>query len=104
MSSPSLPVALAQAARDDLRDIELYTFAAWGERQWQAYEARLWQALESLGDNPGRGRTRDELVPGYRSLVVDQHVIFYQRLPTAIVVIRILHGHADARRALRERP
>ena len=100
MSSHKLPVALTQAARDDLRDIELYTLTAWGEVQWAVYEARLWQALESLGDTPEIGRARDDLAPGYRSLIIEQHVIFYQPLPEYVAVIRIVHARADARRAL----
>ncbi len=101
MSSPELPVALTRAARRDLRDIEAYTLRRWDTRQWASYEEALARALAALGDNPGLGRARDDLRPGYRAHVVEQHLILYRVTATAVVVARILHGRQDARRAPR---
>ena len=104
MSAHNLPVALSPEARQDLRDIEVYTLLEWGAEQWQIYEDRLWKSLMSLGNAPHQGRPRDELALGYRSLVVERHVIFYQVLSAQVSVVRILNGRMDARRALRRKP
>lgn len=48
------------------------------------------------------GRGRDDLRPGYRSLRVEQHVIYYQIEDKTIRVNRILHDRQDAARELAE--
>jgi plasmid stabilization system protein ParE len=100
MSSHSLPVLLTTEAQDDFEDIRLYTRQKWGERQEAIYGAALLQALTSIGDNPGLGRRHDESGKEFRSYVVRQHVIYYRVTEGAVTVLRILHGRANARRAL----
>jgi len=46
------------------------------------------------------GRTRDELVPGLRSLPFGRYVIFYRALDDGSEIVRVLHGARDLRRAL----
>ena len=41
------------------------------------------------------GRTREELRPGLRSIVIEQYVLFYRATATAVEVHRILHGARD---------
>jgi plasmid stabilization system protein ParE len=41
--------------------------------------------------------------PGYRAYLVDQHLIIYRITHNAVIVLRVLHARADARRALRGR-
>ncbi len=86
-----------------MRDIEVYTLQQWGREQWESYEAVLHRALETLGATPDIGRARDDLRPGYRAYLVEQHVILYRVTATAVIVSRIVHGRMDARRALRQR-
>jgi toxin ParE1/3/4 len=102
MSVPKLPVVLSDQARDDQLNILVYSLNQWGEHQHDVYEAALDQALETLGAYPLIGRARDDLVPGYRSFPVERHVIYYYVTEAAVMVVRILHGRMDARRALRE--
>jgi toxin ParE1/3/4 len=104
MSARKLPVGLAPRARNDLRDIESYTLQEWGELQWEANEATLWQALESLGDNPYLGRARDDLRLGARALIVRQYVIVYLINDDMVMVARILHRSRDLRTALELEP
>jgi toxin ParE1/3/4 len=103
MSSRSLPVDLSRRAQRDLRLILARTREEWGDAQEVVYAGALRRALLTLGDFPESGRAREDLAPGYRSLVVEQHVLFYQVEPRRVVVIRILHSRMDARRALRGR-
>jgi toxin ParE1/3/4 len=104
MSSRSLPVDLSRRAQRDLRVILARTREEWGDEQEAIYAEALRRALLTLGDFPESGRSREELGPGYRSLVVEQHILFYQVEPRRVTVVRILHGRMDARRALRGRP
>jgi toxin ParE1/3/4 len=49
-----------------------------------------------LLDHPERGRPRDELYDGCRSLNVGQHVVFYYLTDDEIIIDRVLHGSRDA--------
>src|SRR5690242_6688695 len=100
MSGHSLPVALSRRAQRDIRLILARTREEWGEEQEARYAEALRRALLTLSDFPESGRAREELGPGYRSLVVERHIIFYQILPSHVFVVRILSGRMNARRAL----
>jgi toxin ParE1/3/4 len=49
--------------------------------------------------HPELGRKRDEIIPGIRSLLFRNHLIFYREEISAIQVLRILHGNMDLKRA-----
>lgn len=51
--------------------------------------------MRSLTDHPELGRARDELVLRYRSLVVEQHTVYYRIEDDAIAVGRIIHSSQD---------
>jgi plasmid stabilization system protein ParE len=90
----------SRQAPENLRDIESYTLQEWGELQWEEYEAALWQALESLGENSHLGRARDDLHRDVRVLVVRQHIIIYSVTADMVRVAPILHRSRDLRAAL----
>ena len=78
----------------------LSTLREWGEDQEALYAAELDRAFVALRNHPQLGRPRDDLRPGYRAYLVEQHVIYYRLTHTEIIVLRILHGRTNARRAL----
>jgi toxin ParE1/3/4 len=45
--------------------------------------------------NPGIGRSRDDLQPGYRSFPVGQYVIFYRATDDRVEILHVLHGKRD---------
>jgi toxin ParE1/3/4 len=92
----SRKLRLSPEARADVREIRRYTAKQWGLRQRDRYAARLHQALGSLLDYPERGRPREELYAGCRSLLVEQHVIYYYLTDDEVVVDRVLHSSQDA--------
>lgn len=51
--------------------------------------------MVSLGNSQGRGRARDEIKPGLRSIVVQKYTVFYRATDTAVQVVRLLHGSRD---------
>ena len=89
-----LPVVRTDQAEIDLAEILDYL----DERSPQTAE-RLATAIDDrsklLSQLPLLGRTREELGPGLRSIVVEQYVLFYRVTATAVQVLRILHGARD---------
>jgi toxin ParE1/3/4 len=49
------------------------------------------------------GRSREELRPGLRSHVVEQHVIFYRLIGGDVVIVRVLHGRRDIPTSFQDR-
>jgi toxin ParE1/3/4 len=89
-----LSVVRTDQAETDLAEILDYA----EERSPQAAE-RLARAIDDtctlLSQLPLMGRTREELSPGLRSVVIEQYVLFYRATATAVEVVRILHGARD---------
>ncbi len=48
-----------------------------------------------LAQNPFLGRSRDEVAPGYRSVVVGRYVVFYLATGEDVEIVRVLHGRRD---------
>ena len=49
----------------------------------------------TLIDQPELGRKRNEIRSELRSLVCEQHIIFYRVMNDNIRIIRVLHGSRD---------
>lgn len=81
--------------------IATYTMSMWGEAQMSRYIDGLHARFAELARFPGLGRPRDEMAPGYRSIVQSTHVVFYRTTTQELVIVRILHGRMDPDRHLR---
>jgi toxin ParE1/3/4 len=88
-------LAITVAAKFDIDNILLYTQRQWGAGQRRRYRAQLYQGMRGLLDYPERGRPRDELYAGCRSVLVEHHVVYYYLTDDAIVIDRVLHGSED---------
>ena len=100
MSAPKRSVRLSPDAQRDYDNVLLYSFQTWGESQMQRYRAALDRALVQVGDFPEIGFRRDRLLPGYRSLPVEHHVLYYRIKDDEIEIVRIPHERMDAARHL----
>lgn len=85
---------LSGRARRDLDDIRDWTIRTWGRDRWQAYYRGMGAAFRQIAAHPDCGRTRHLLAKEMRSLVYEQHLIFFA--PVAdfggrTVILRILH-------------
>ena len=78
MSAPNLQLIFAPRARRDYENILLYTLREWGEDQEAVYAAALDRAFVAIGNYPQLGRERNDLRLGYRTYLVEQHVIYYR--------------------------
>jgi toxin ParE1/3/4 len=77
-------------ASADLEDIWDYTAERWGAAQAEEYSA-----IETVADDPRKGRSCDEVREGYRKYGAGSHVLFYRSVKAGIDILRILHGRMD---------
>lgn len=82
-------------AEEDLTNIWLYTVQEWGALQADDYLDQLEYGILQLQENPKLGRPRDDVRAGYRSLSVNQHMIYYNISQSTIHIVRVLHGKMD---------
>jgi toxin ParE1/3/4 len=104
-------VRLSAAAELDFANILKWTTENFGVRQSRAYRNTLVQAIGELADGPDvvGSRTRDEIMPGLRTLHVARHgrrgshFLMYRISPRgAIEIVRILHDRMDIQRHIAE--
>jgi toxin ParE1/3/4 len=86
---------LTSNADKDIRDIYEFGLAAFGRRKAESYFDNLYDAFEYIAANPMASRERSETVPPIRIYVFHAHLVIYRIEDRGIVVLRILHGHAD---------
>ena len=81
----------SRRAEADLLSIGEYALLTWGKAQAARYINELELCCQTLADNPGLGRTCDDVRPDLRRLEHRKHVIFYRQDRGGILVSRILH-------------
>jgi toxin ParE1/3/4 len=86
---------LTDCAQSDLEQIADYTVINWGQSQADFYLEQLEKAFYSLLDNPYLGKSRDDIKAGYRSLLVEKHLVFYRLADEQLEIMRILHCRMD---------
>jgi toxin ParE1/3/4 len=87
-------------AESDLIGIWQYTFEQWDAAQADKYLDELNDGIQQLADNPSMGAKRDYVRESYRVLFVNSHAVYYTVTPSAIHIIRVLHGQMDPGRHL----
>lgn len=65
---------------------------------------KLMKQAESLAENPGMGRLREEFRSVLRSFSVGNYLILYCPIPEGIAVFRIIHGARDLEALLEREP
>ena len=90
-----LSIVNSELAETDLLEIWLYTAEEWNLAQADFYIAQFANTLKNLIDHPEMGKDRGDLKKGYRSLLVNHHIVFYRLIDDEIQVMRVLHESAD---------
>jgi toxin ParE1/3/4 len=75
---------LSPRARADLDEIWNYTTQRWGTAQAEDYIRLLQRAIETVAEEPRRGRTCDEVRKGYRKYSVGSRTVFYKSVRAGI--------------------
>lgn len=86
---------LSSRAQADINDIWDFSADTWSVTQADLYVGQIRTAIETLGDDPERGRPHDGVRPGYRKYPVGSHIIFYRIAPDAVQIVRVLHRRMD---------
>jgi toxin ParE1/3/4 len=95
-----LEIVKRPRAKRDLTGIWRYSFDEWGEAQADKYLAEIEAGIEKLKHNPKLGRPREEVRAGYRSLRINEHIVYYVLTPSVIRIVRRLHARQDPNRHL----
>jgi toxin ParE1/3/4 len=88
---------LRARAREDIREIALYTQQTWGVEQRDRYIDGLFHFFGVLAENPGLGIARDDIAPGLRSLRHGRHLAIYLPARGGVEIVRVLHVSRDVR-------
>jgi toxin ParE1/3/4 len=91
---------LAPRAKQDLKEILVYTERHWGKLQRGVYRDALRGGCETLGDNPRLGDAKNDLGAGLYSFPVEHHVLYYRINEDVVEIVRILHERMDPARHL----
>lgn len=104
-------VRLGAAAELDFANILKWTTENFGARQSRVYRDTLLQTIGELADGPDvvGSRTRDEILPGLRTLHVARHgrrgshfLMYRIARRGRIEIVRILHNRMDIQRHIPE--
>ena len=95
MGKPKRRLVWSAEAEADLLSIWRYAAEEWSPTVADEHERTLWRACERLLEKHELGRSRDELIVGLRSILVDPHVVFYRTSPIAIEIVRVVHQRED---------
>lgn len=87
-------------ARADLDEIWDYTAERWGVDRAETYVRLLQRAIETVADDPRRGRPCGDVRAGYRKYPAGSHRLFFRKADAGIDIVRILHGRMDFERHL----
>ncbi|MFA1562964.1 MULTISPECIES: type II toxin-antitoxin system RelE/ParE family toxin [Aliivibrio] len=90
------PFTLTITAKNDLKDVAIFTARRWGKEQRNIYLKQFDDSFWLLAENPDIGKGCDEIRNGYRKFPQGSHVIFYKQTGSQqIQIIRILHKSMD---------
>lgn len=85
---------ISEAAREDLREV-WENVALDDEDRADRLIDNIVEAARRLLEWPQMGRARPDLLPDIRCLVVGRYLVFYRIRPSAIQLVRVLHGRRD---------
>lgn len=82
---------IAAAARDDLRDIRIYSKSVFGAAIAREYLLGLRACFTWLRDRPMMGIAEKRLGSSIRSFSYKSHRIYFQSADGEVLIVRILH-------------
>lgn len=84
-------LVFSDEAKEDIDNINLYTFTTWGAYQADIYMEFLEKAFQGIARNSSIGRNREDLPKRFKGYNAGKHVIFYRVDDKIIHIIRVLH-------------
>ncbi|MBD2075539.1 type II toxin-antitoxin system RelE/ParE family toxin [Phormidium sp. FACHB-592] len=86
---------LTQPAIQDIEEIADYIANQSGLEQGDRFLAKLNAKFSKITQFPNLGRQRDEILPGLRSLSIDNYLIFYIVSQAGVDILRVVSGYRN---------
>ncbi|WP_254795702.1 type II toxin-antitoxin system RelE/ParE family toxin [Arsukibacterium indicum] len=81
---------LSNLAQAHLLNIKNYTIENFSETQWQKYKTSLLAGLQMLADNPGLGRSCDDIYLNGFYFPVGKHIAYFTKERDFILIVAVL--------------
>ncbi|AGB10134.1 type II toxin-antitoxin system RelE/ParE family toxin [Vibrio parahaemolyticus] len=81
---------LSNLAQSHLRKVKNYTVENFSELQWRNYKDTLLSGFQMLADNPGLGRSCDEIYPNGFYFPIGKHTAYFTKEDDFILVVAVL--------------
>ena len=81
---------LSNLAQSHLRKVKNYTVENFSELQWRNYKDTLLSGFQMLADNPGLGRSCDEIYPNGFYFPIGKHTAYFTKEGDFILVVAVL--------------
>jgi toxin ParE1/3/4 len=86
---------LTEPAIQDIEQIADYIARRSGLDQSDRFLDKLNDKLAKIARFPKLGRVRDEILPGIRSLSIDQYLVLYMPIGGDVEIFRVVSGYQD---------
>lgn len=81
---------LSNLAQAHLLGIKSYTTENFSEAQWQKYKQSLLAGLQMLADNPGLGRSCDDIYRNGFYFPIGKHTAYFTKERDFILIVAVL--------------
>jgi len=81
---------LSNLAQSHLRKVKNYTVENFSELQWRNYKDTLLSGFQMLADNPGLGRSCDEIYQNGFYFPIGKHTAYFTKEDDFILVVAVL--------------
>jgi toxin ParE1/3/4 len=86
---------LTEPAIQDIEEIADYIAKQSGLEQSERFLSKLDVKFAKIAQFPNLGRRRDEILPGLRSLTIDNYLILYMPIEQDVEIFRVISGYRD---------
>jgi toxin ParE1/3/4 len=91
---------LSGEADADVQSIAEEFVKRWGLARAEKYIMALHETFERLAEFPNMGRDVSSIRSGYMRIESGSHSVFYRKIESGVLVVRILHERMDFERHL----
>jgi len=86
---------ITEPAIQDIEEIADYIAKQSGLEQSERFLSKLDVKFAKISQFPSLGRRRDEILPGLRSLTIDNYLILYMPIEEDVEIFRVISGYGD---------
>lgn len=98
MTDARAMVEVSEPAEDDLAKLLVFTEARWGIEKRREYDAAFSSIFGQLSYFPESGTALSDIRSELRSILCQQHRVYYRFHADTVLILRILHVRQDLSR------